>query len=224
MHALLAARTSDTTPIPGATPGAASSGRGGSAAPSMTPAVPLTKSGAGPSDAALVVAARAGEAWASEALFRRHSRMALGLAYRLLPRDIEVDDVVQDSFVYALQRLDTLQNPQAFAAWLGSIVVRTVSKRLRRRRLLTRLGLRARENVDPDQVIAASAPGDVRVALRRVYAIVEELPAEQRIALVLRRVDGLEIPQIAETMGLSLSTVKRRLKAAEELLERAGER
>ncbi|MFZ5892048.1 MAG: RNA polymerase sigma factor [Myxococcota bacterium] len=192
----------------------------------MTPApsAALTKSGAGPSDAALVVAARAGELWASEALFRRHARMALGLAYRLLPRDIEVDDVVQDSFVYALQRLDSLQNPQAFAAWLGSIVVRTVGKRLRRRRLLTRLGLRAKEGIDPDLVTSASAPPEVRVALRRVYAIVEELPSEQRIALVLRRVDGLEIPQIAEYMGLSLSTVKRRLKAAEALLERTGER
>jgi RNA polymerase sigma-70 factor, ECF subfamily len=184
----------------------------------------LTKSGAGPSDAALVLAARAGEVWASEALFRRHSRMALGLAYRLLPRDIEVDDVVQDSFVFALQRLTSLQNPQAFAAWLGSIVVRTVGKRLRRRRLLTRLGLRAKEHIDPDQVVSVTAPGDVRVALHRVYSIVEELPSEQRIALVLRRVDGLEIPQIAEYMGLSLSTVKRRLKAAEALLERNRER
>lgn len=189
-----------------------------------TTATTQARAGAGPSDAALVAAARAGENWASEALFRRHARMALGLAYRLLPRDVEVDDVVQDSFVYALQRLDSLQNPQAFAAWLGSIVVRTVSKRLRRRRLLTRLGLRARESIDPDQVIGASAPAEVRVALKRVYAIVEELPAEQRVALVLRRVDGLEIPQIAEAMGLSSSTVKRRLKAAEELLERAGER
>jgi RNA polymerase sigma-70 factor (ECF subfamily) len=221
MHALLSARTPDTTPRSGV---AARDRRGGDAL--MTPAAigAQTKSGAGPSDAALVLAARAGEAWAREALFRRHARMAVGLAYRLLPRDIEVDDVVQDCFVHALQRLDSLQNPQAFAAWLGSIVVRTVGKRLRRRRLLTRLGLRAKEAIDPDQVSSVSAPGDVRVALRRVYAIVEELPAEQRIALVLRRVDGLEIPQIAEYMGLSLSTVKRRLKAAEELLERTGER
>jgi RNA polymerase sigma factor (sigma-70 family) len=57
-----------------------------------------------------------------------------------------------------------------------------------------------------------------------VYALVENLPVEQRVALVLRRVDGLEIPQIAQYMGLSASTVKRRLKAAEELLERSRER
>ena len=169
----------------------------------------LTRSGAGPTDAALVVAARAGESWAREALFRRHIRMALGLAHRLLPRDEEVDDVVQDCFVSALNRLGSLDNPQAFAAWLGSIVVRTVGKRLRRRRLLARLGLRAPE------------PGDVAVELRRVYAVIAELPAQARIALVLRRVDGLEVPEIARQMGIGLSTVKRRLKTAEEFLERS---
>lgn len=181
----------------------------------------LTESEASPSDAALVVAARAGEEWAREALFRRHARMALGLAHRLLPRDEDVDDVVQDCFLSALQRLSTLQNPQAFAAWLGSIVVRVVGKRLRHRRLLVRLGLRSAEAFDPDALAAPAAPGEVAVELRRVYTLVSHLPAQQRVALILRRVDGLEVPQIADWMGLSESTVKRRLKAAEERLERS---
>jgi RNA polymerase sigma-70 factor (ECF subfamily) len=180
-----------------------------------------TRSGAGPTDAALVVAARAGEGWAQEALFRRHARMALGLAHRLLPQDSEVDDLVQDCFVSALNRLSSLDNPQAFAAWLGSIVVRAVSKRLRRRRLLSRLGLRVPEEIDPDAIAAPSVPGDVAVELRRVYAVVAGLPAQARIALVLRRVDGLEVPEIARRMGVGLSTVKRRLKLAEEILERS---
>ena len=183
-----------------------------------------TRSGAGPTDAALVVAARAGESWAQEALFRRHARMALGLAHRLLPHDQEVDDIVQDCFVSALKRLGSLDNPQAFAAWLGSIVVRAVGKRLRRRRLLTRLGLRVPEELDPDAIAATSAPGEVAVELRRVYAVIGSLPAEARVALVLRRVDGLEVPDIARRMGLSLSTVKRRLKTAEEFLERSRAR
>ena len=169
------------------------------------------------------MAARAGEAWAQEALFKRHARMALGLAHRLLPRDEEVDDIVQDCFVSALKRLESLDNPQAFAAWLGSIVVRTVGKRLRRRRLLSRLGLRAPEELDPDAIAAPSVPGDVAVELRRVYSVVASLPAQARVALVLRRVDGLEVPDIARRMGISLSTVKRRLKMAEELLERSRE-
>jgi len=187
----------------------------------VTSSSPTTRSGAGPTDAALVVAARAGESWAQEALFRRHARMALGLAHRLLPQDNEVDDLVQDCFVSALNRLSSLDNPQAFAAWLGSIVVRAVGKRLRRRRLLSRLGLRVPEEIDADAIAAPSVPGDVAVELRRVYAVVAGLPAQARVALVLRRVDGLEVPEIARRMGVGLSTVKRRLKLAEEILERS---
>jgi RNA polymerase sigma-70 factor (ECF subfamily) len=177
--------------------------------------------GVAPTDAALVVAARAGEAWAQEALFRRHSRMAMGLAHRLLPRDEDVDDVVQDCFVSALQRLSSLDNPQAFAAWLGSIVVRTVGKRLRRRRLLGRLGLRSAEHIDLDTLVAPQAPTEAALELKRIYAVVARLSSEERVALILRRVEEMEIPQIAEQMGLSMSTVKRRLKAAESWLERA---
>jgi len=184
----------------------------------------LTKSGSGPTDAALVVAARAGEAWAQETLFRRHARMALGLAHRLLPGDPEVDDIVQDCFVFALERLASLRNAQAFASWLGSIVVRVVQKRLRRRRIATRLGLRSAQPVNFDAVIAANAPAEAVYELRRVYGLLEQLPAEERVALVLRRVEGLEIPQIAETMGLSVSTIKRRLAAAEARLERTTPR
>jgi len=165
--------------------------------------------------------ARAGESWAQEALFRRHARMAIGLAHRLLPRDPEVDDLVQDCFVLALRRLSALENPQAFAAWLESIVVRTVGKRLRRRRLLARLGLQSPEEIDPEAIAAPAVPGEVAVELRRVYAVIAKLPADARVALVLRRVEGLEVPEIAQRMGVGLSTVKRRLKKAEEILERS---
>jgi RNA polymerase sigma-70 factor, ECF subfamily len=174
-----------------------------------------------PTDAALVLAARAGEDWAREALFRRYARLALGLAYRILPSDADIDDLVQDSFLYAFERLNGLSNPQAFQAWLSSIVVRTAGKRLRRRKLQIRLGLRTNQPVDVDEVVSRTAPPDVAAELRAVYGLLETLPVEERIALVLRRVERLEIPEIAEQMGLSISTVKRRLNAAEARLTRA---
>ena len=189
-----------------------------------TPQPQPTKSGAGPSDAALVLAARAGEEWAREALFRRYARLALGLAYRILPRDADLDDLVQDSFLAAFQRLDRLSNPQAFQAWLSSIVVRTAGKRLRRRRLQVRLGLLRSEPLDVEQVLSRGAPPDIATELRAVYGLLDRLSVEERIALVLRRVERLEIPEIAEQMKLSTSTVKRRLSAAEARLERALER
>jgi RNA polymerase sigma-70 factor (ECF subfamily) len=172
----------------------------------------------GPTDAALVEAARAGEAWAQEALFRRYSRMVNGLAFRVLGRDSEVDDLVQDSFLEALKNLHRLDNPQAFASWLGSIVVRTASKRLRRRALLNRLGLRRNTPIDPDVVLSNDAPPDARAELSRIYTCLDAMHHEMRLALVLHRVEGMSLPEAAESMGVSLSTIKRRLAAAERVL------
>lgn len=175
-----------------------------------------TKPGSGPSDAALVVAARAGEKWAQEALFRRHTHMVNGLAYRLLGRDDAVDDLVQDSFLAAFRGLDRLAEPQAFGGWLASIVVRTAHKLLRHRRMLTRLGLRKAGAIDLDQVISASSSPSASAELRQLYGCLETLEARSRIALILHRVEGMSIPEIATHMGLSASTVKRRLRLAEQ--------
>jgi RNA polymerase sigma-70 factor (ECF subfamily) len=181
-----------------------------------------TESHAGPSDAALVVAARAGEKWAQEALFRRHARMVNGLAFRLMGRDEDVDDLVQDSFLSALRGLDGLASPQAFSSWLCSIVVRSAHKLLRRRRLMTRVGLRRSTPLDLEQVISPAAPAHVCAELKLVYGHLEQLEPEVRIALVLHRIDGLSLPDVAEQMRLSVSTVKRRLSVAERMLSQLG--
>lgn len=184
--------------------------------------LPTTRSGSGPSDAALVVAARAGESWAQQALFARHGRMVLGLSHRVLAGREEADDLAQDAFLYALTHLETLQNPQAFASWIATIVVRTASKRLRSRRLLVRLGLRRNEPVDVEALVSPAAPADVAAELRHLYRRLADFPGEERVALVLRKVEGMELTEIAAQMGLSLATVKRRIASAERRLGPEG--
>lgn len=170
-------------------------------------------------DAALVVAARSGQAWAQEALFKRYAPMALGQAWRLIPGE-DPEDVAQEALIRALTQLDRLDAPQAFAAWLTTIVVRLATSRLRRRRMLERLGLRGpAQPVDVEAFVAAPLSTDARDELRQVYRWLDSFPAEERVALVLQRVEGLELTEIAERMGLSLATVKRRLSAAVAKLE-----
>lgn len=177
-----------------------------------------TRSGSGPSDAALVVSSRAGEDWAREALFRRHARAAGGLAFRLMGRDEDVDDLVQESFMRAFANLDRLENPQAFSSWLFGIVVRRAQNVLRRRRLLARLGFRGGDAVDLAWVADQGAPPDVVAELKEIYGRIDTLPATLRIPLVLRRVEGMQHAEIATMIGASIATVKRRILEAEEKL------
>ena len=172
-----------------------------------------------PSDAVLVTSARAGEAWASERLFRRYRKMVYGLALRLTGRSVAVDDLVQESFMLALRSLDTLNEPQSFARWLGSIVVRTANKMRRHERMRTKLGLARPDPVDADAFIAQTAPPDVATELGALYSHLDVLPVEEHRALMLRRVEGLGLEETAQRMNRSVATVKRRLAAAERHLQ-----
>jgi RNA polymerase sigma-70 factor (ECF subfamily) len=100
-------------------------------------------------------------------------------------------------------------------------VVRTAGKVIRRRVLLERLGLRRRrEPVDIDTVATRIAGPDVGAELQKIYKRLDELPAEQRIAFLLRRVEGMELEEIARATGASLATTKRRIAAAQQAVER----
>lgn len=167
-----------------------------------------------------MLSAAAGESWAQEALYRRYARVVNGLSFRLMANGADATDLAQDAFVEAFRNLDRLNNHQAFASWLRSIVIRIAHKRVRRHRLMARLGLRRAEAVDLDAVVSRSAPPDVRAELRGIYGVLNELPPEDRMALVLRRVEGMSIGEMSEHMGRSAATVKRRLAAAEAHLSR----
>jgi RNA polymerase sigma-70 factor, ECF subfamily len=173
------------------------------------------------SDVVLVRAAQDGAPWAQEALFKRYASMVSGLAFRLLGRDDGVDDLIQETFAQALAGLHRLQTPETFGSWLGSIVVRTASKVLRTRRLLRRLGFGVGEAIDVEALVSPTAPPDAAAELRAIYRTVEGLPPKLRVPLVLRRVEGATMEEIARMTGTSLSTAKRRLFEAESRLDKA---
>jgi RNA polymerase sigma-70 factor (ECF subfamily) len=167
-----------------------------------------------------VVAARAGEAWAQEALFRRHAPRLNGLAFRVMGRDDEIDDLVQDTFIAALGALDRLEKPDAFASWASGILVRQAYKKIRRRRMLARLGLgRAATTIDLDELVAPTATPERAAEIRSLYAVIEAMPADVRVPLVLHRVEGLGLDEVASLMELSLATVKRRIAEGHATLQ-----
>lgn len=169
-------------------------------------------------DVALVRAAMHGDLAAREQLFRRHFPTAVNLAFRLVPSE-DPEDLAQDGLLEALKSLHQLVAPEAFAAWLRRIIVSKVTQRIRRKQLIRRLGFAKPEHIDADLMVGAGAPPDVRLELKEVYAQVQRLPADERVALVLRRVEGLSLDEVAQALGVSLATAKRRLAAAEANLK-----
>jgi RNA polymerase sigma-70 factor (ECF subfamily) len=156
----------------------------------------------GTDTATLVIRARAGDRWAAEALYRAHAADVVRVATLLLGRGADVDDVLQDAFVRALGRLETLREPARFGAWVARIAANFARSRLRRRRLLRRFGLdRGEEAVALDELAVEGTSPETRAELARIG-----------------RVEGWELTEVAETVGVSLATVKRRIAAIDALL------
>lgn len=171
------------------------------------------------SDAQLVALTAEGDSVAFETLYRRHAPFALNLAVRLQGNSTDVEDIVHDAFLRAHARLATLREASAFRAWLGSIVVRLVRTRLRRRRLLRSLGLfQTGEPVDLDSVASTDAGPESRALLAQVYALLCTMPADDRIAWTLRYVERHRLEAVAELSDCSLATAKRRIARAQLFL------
>ena len=83
---------------------------------------------------------------------------------------------------------------------------------------MSRLGLRTSQPIVIDELIAPAAPLEAMLALGAIYRILETLPAKTRIALVLRRVEGRQLDEVAQLMGASLASVKRWLAQADRAL------
>lgn len=170
-------------------------------------------------DEELVTRARGGDRRAKEQLFHRYVRRVSGIVYRLMGHDHDLEDIVQDTFVQAFDKLDKLQDPSAFAPWLLRMTTGTVIDLLRRRSMLRRLGLWSKESFDLDTLVSGSAPAEIALELRTVYSLLARFPVDERVVLVLRRVEELTLDEMAEYTGWSVATVKRRLSKAEQRLD-----
>lgn len=165
----------------------------------------------------------AAEANDLDGIFRRYSAYVAAVALRLLGRDDEVDDVVQEVFLAALRGLSRLREEGAVKGWLATVTLRVARRRLRMRRLRGFFGLDA--STGYEQIAAPGASADERALLSRVYTVLDGIPVRERLAWTLRHVEGEALEAVARACECSLATAKRRIAAAQARLDRAlGER
>src|SRR5262245_48504793 len=148
--------------------------------------------------------------------YAAHARYVAGLAGRILGRDDEVPDVVQDVFLIAHRSLGSLREPGAVRGWLARIAVREASRRLRWRRL--RSFLRPAAAVQCDLVVDPRAAPEIRPLAALLYASLDRMPARYRLPWILRNLADQTLESVAEMLDSSPATVKRRIAVAEQRL------
>lgn len=167
-------------------------------------------------DQELVALYRAGQPAAFEALYRRYSRYAMALGVRVQGSPTDIEDIVHDAFLRVHDRLDTLRAGASFRPWLASVVVSLVRTRLRKRRMLSMLGLTSADPIDLDSLVNSEAGPEVRAQIAQVYAVLRELPVDHSICWTLRYVEGRKLEEVAEVAACSLATAKRRIAQVQQ--------
>jgi RNA polymerase sigma-70 factor (ECF subfamily) len=149
-------------------------------------------------------------------VFRRYAPYVAALVLRLVGRPGDVDDVVQDVFIQVHRDLPRLRDPAALRPWLRRITVR------RARRWLRKRWVRRRDReTDVDahwDLVDPGASPEERAEIARIYRMLDRMPRDERLVWVLRFVEGETLESIAGLLGASVSTVQRRLRAAEETM------
>jgi RNA polymerase sigma-70 factor (ECF subfamily) len=159
-------------------------------------------------EAQLVTAARQGDRGAFGQLYERFAPMVHGLLLARVPR-ADVDDLVHDAFLQAMRRLGSLRDPDAFGPWLAAIARNRARDHWRRGDDAVEL----KEDV-------AGAPHPEGEAMT-VLAAIRRLPEAYRETLVLRLVEGMTGPEIAERTGLTPGSVRVNLHRGLQMLREA---
>ena len=175
----------------------------------------MTPADAGESDAALVARVRAGDTEAYDTLVRRHIRGAYTVARRLLGNKEDAEDLVQDAFIQALDRLDSFDATRPFAPWFYRI--------LTNRGLNAQKSIRIRTTAELDDEVVGGGESPARAAERAelrdaLTTAVAALPERQQTIVQLSEIDGWTSAEIAEALGMADGTVRWHLHEARKAL------
>ena len=176
-------------------------------------------------DAELIARAIARDETAVRAIIKDNNRRLYRLARGILRNDSEAEDVVQETYVRAFTHLDSFRGDSSLATWLARIAMNEALGRLRSRRPgveWTSLPPGTLEAQIIQFPLSATPDPEKTMAQREIQHVVEhaidELPEAFRLVFITRVVEGMNVEETADILGLKPETVKTRLHRARAML------
>jgi RNA polymerase sigma factor (sigma-70 family) len=170
------------------------------------------------SDGELGRGLQAGRAWATDETWHRYAPMVFMMAARTLGSESEAEDIVQEVFYRLFSRAKTLRDPESLRCFVVSFAIRILKWELRRKR--TRGWLSFHEPEVFVDLASETIDIESRDLLRRFYALLGRLAPRDRLVFSLRHLESMTVDEVAQSMALSPSTVKRSLSHACKRLSR----
>lgn len=177
-------------------------------------------------DSQIIERTLGGEPDAFNLLVRRWERQIYGLTLRMLGRDEEAKDATQETFLSAYRNLSKFRGEAKFSSWIYRIALNICNTRLRSRSKVT-VSLDEQREITGLEI--AAEDDDLGVGIqqeqitRHVRRALQGLPAEMRQVIIMKEYEGLKFSEIADVLGIPISTVKTRMYTGlTELRKRLG--
>lgn len=171
-------------------------------------------------DAALVRRAQQGDNQAFNLLVLKYQTRLEKVIARYVRDPHEVFDLTQEAFIKAYRALDHFRGSSSFYTWLYRIAVNTaknyliaLTRRPPDRDVDAQLDIELRADVNPEQLLLRDE------IERTVFQVINTLPLELRVAIILRELEGLSYDEIAQIMHCPLGTVRSRIFRAREAID-----
>jgi RNA polymerase sigma-70 factor (ECF subfamily) len=163
-------------------------------------------------NAEIIRRCRNGEVKAQFMLYKQYSKAMYNIAERFLNNKMDAEDILQESFVTAFEKLDELSSDNAFGGWLKRIVINNCISHIRKRIVLDDIGDHTSlpENDNGEE--------ELNIDPAIVHNAIKDLPAGGRTILVLHAMEGYKHREIAEMLGISESTSKSQYRRALDIL------
>ncbi len=170
-----------------------------------------------PTDQDLALRVRRGDVEAFGLLVQRYQDSVYSVGYRVLRESQDAEDLTQEAFIRAYEKLDLYDIDQPFGPWIRRIAANLAINALKKRKLL--LPLDEQRDRDPRQARSNPEIALERAQLYRdVQAALGELPPHYRVAIELRHYHDLSYAEIAESMEIPLNTARTYLYRARQAL------
>jgi RNA polymerase sigma factor (sigma-70 family) len=183
--------------------------------------------------AALISAAKAGDKEAGNQLYKLTCSSAYGTVRSIVSNELDIDDILQETYLHVFSRLDSVENPDKFQSWVNCIAANQTKDWLRKKKpsLYDDFGSGDEDDdsdyeesiSDTDQSYSPQEQLDKKTMQEMFERIFGTLPEDQRLCIVMHFKENMTAQEIADTLDIPLPTVKSRILYAKKKIKASVE-
>jgi len=166
----------------------------------------------------LILCCKRGDRKAQYEIYKLYAKAMYNVCLRITGDTLEAEDVLQEAFLIAFEKIETYRNEAAFGAWLKKIVVNAALNQVRKRRFQFS-DINNNEDYEDESAHAVNDAEEMSYQAEQIRRAIAQLPDGFRIVFSLYLLEGYDHQEIAEILGISVSTSKSQYNRAKKKLQ-----